>query len=87
MKANMFPRPEITEALNGFVLVDLYTDGTDAVSEANGKLQETKLASVSLPYYAILDADQNVLARFEGLTRDPKEFLGFLKSPSRGGGT
>ena len=30
MKANMFPRPEITGLLKNFVLVDLYTDGTDA---------------------------------------------------------
>ena len=30
MKANMFPRPEITGLLKDFVLVDLYTDGTDA---------------------------------------------------------
>ncbi|MGH9658823.1 MAG: cytochrome c biogenesis protein CcdA, partial [Bryobacteraceae bacterium] len=33
MKANMFPRAEIREALNGFVLVELYTDGADGSSE------------------------------------------------------
>ena len=27
MKANMFPRPEIATATEGFVLVELYTDG------------------------------------------------------------
>ncbi len=29
MEANMFPRPEIASALKEFVLVNLYTDGTD----------------------------------------------------------
>jgi thiol:disulfide interchange protein DsbD len=80
MKANMFPRPEIAEALKKFVLVDLYTDGTDATSEANAKLQETKFASAAIPYYAILDAGENVVAQFDGLTRDPAEFLRFLRS-------
>ncbi len=83
MKANMFPRPEIAAALAGFVLVELYTDGTDAASEENQRLQETKFASVAIPYYAILDGDANVIAKFEGLTRDTKEFLAFLKTPTR----
>ena len=30
MKANMFTRPEIAAAMKNFVLVELYTDGTDA---------------------------------------------------------
>ena len=42
MKANMFTRPEIAAALQNFVLVELYTDGTDAVSEANQKLELSK---------------------------------------------
>ena len=40
MKANMFTRPEIADAMNNFVLVELYTDGTDAASEANQKLKK-----------------------------------------------
>ena len=80
MKSNMFPRTEIAEALGSFVLLELYTDGTDAASEANQQLQTRKFASVAIPYYAILDADENIIARFEGLTRDAKEFLAFLKT-------
>ncbi len=80
MKANMFPRPEIREALSKFVLVELYTDGTDAASEANQKLQETKFQTVAIPYYAILDADEKVVASYPGLTKDPKEYLAFLNA-------
>ena len=37
MKANMFTRPEMAEAMSQFVLVELYTDGTDAASDTNQK--------------------------------------------------
>jgi thiol:disulfide interchange protein len=79
MKANMFPRPEIAAAANQLVLVELYTDGTDAVSEANQKLQDEKFSTVAIPYYAIMDPDGNVVATFDkGMTKDTKEFLTFL---------
>ncbi|HTR34581.1 MAG TPA: cytochrome c biogenesis protein CcdA [Bryobacteraceae bacterium] len=80
MKANMFPRPEISGLLKDFVLVDLYTDGTDAVSEQNQQLEESKFATVAIPYYAILDPDEHVIATFPGLTRNVAEFSGFLKT-------
>lgn len=78
MKANMFTRPEIAAAMQNFVLVDLYGDGTDAASEENQKLELAKFGTVAEPYYAILDPDQNVVATFPGLTRDGAEFLAFL---------
>ena len=43
MKANMFPRPEIAPLMKDFVLVDLYADGTDTVSEENAKMEEERL--------------------------------------------
>jgi hypothetical protein len=90
MKANMFTRPEIQSALQDFVVVDLYTDGTDAESEKNQKLEDQKFSTVSIPFYAILDADQNTIATFPQLTRNPQEFLSFLKTraagPARVGG-
>ena len=82
MKANMFPRPEIAAQLKDFVLVDLYTDGTDAVSEQNQQLEEKRFGTVAIPYYAILDPDEKVIASFPGLTRDTQEFAKFLKSGS-----
>jgi thiol:disulfide interchange protein DsbD len=80
MKANMFPRPEIASALKGFVLLELYTDGTDGVSEENQKLQESRFQTVAIPYYVILDGDEKVVAAFPGLTKNPQEFLAFLKT-------
>lgn len=80
MKANMFARPEIAAALKDMVLVDLFTDGTDKASEENQKLEDRKFETVAIPYYAILDADEKVVATFPGLTKKPQEFLAFLKS-------
>ena len=78
MKANMFPLPEIAAALSKYVLVELYTDGTDAASEQNQKLQESRFATVAIPYYVILDAEEKTVRSFPGLTKDPQEFLRFL---------
>jgi thiol:disulfide interchange protein DsbD len=80
MKANMFPRPEIRDALGRFVLLELYTDGTDAASERNQRYQEDKFQTVAIPHYAILDPDEKVIASFPGLTKDPAEYLAFLNS-------
>jgi thiol:disulfide interchange protein len=83
MKANMFTRPEIAAAMKNFVLVELYTDGTDADSEANQKLQLSKFNTVAIPFYAIIDPDEKVVATFPGLTKDSAEYLAFLqKSPA-----
>jgi thiol:disulfide interchange protein DsbD len=80
MKANMFTRPEIAQAMKDFVLVELYTDGTDAVSEENQKLQESKFSTAAIPYYAIFDTEGKVVATFAGLTRKAPDYLAFLRS-------
>ena len=80
MKANMFPRPEIVEAMGGLVAVELYTDGTDEASEANQKRQETEFQTVAIPFYAVLDAEGKTLATFAGLTKDAGQFAAFLKT-------
>jgi len=80
MKTNMFPRPPIAAALRGFVLVELYTDGTDEASRGNQQLQESKFATVAIPHYVIIDSGRNVIASFVGLTRNTEEFLAFLKA-------
>jgi thiol:disulfide interchange protein len=79
MKANMFPRPEISAALKDLVLVELYTDGTDAASVENQKIEDTKFATVAIPLYALIDADEKVVGSYDHRATDPAEFLGFLK--------
>jgi len=81
MKANMFTRPEIAALAKNFIAVELYTDGNYPVSEENQKIQESKFKTVAIPFYAILDPDEHVIAT-SSFTRDPKEFLAFLSSKS-----
>ncbi|MGO9894165.1 MAG: cytochrome c biogenesis protein CcdA [Bryobacteraceae bacterium] len=79
MRANMLSRPEVEAALGNFVLVELYTDRSDAVSERNEKLLEDKFRTAAEPFYAILDANERPIATFDRLTRDPAEYLAFLR--------
>jgi thiol:disulfide interchange protein DsbD len=81
MRANMFTRPEIAAALQDFVLVELYTDGTDQASQANQNLELSKFHTVAIPFYAILDADEKAIATFAGSTTDAREYLDFLQGP------
>jgi len=83
MKANMFTRPEIAGALKSFVLVDLYTDGTDDASAQNQQMEESKFKTIAIPFYAILDADGNAIATYPGATRDAAAYLAFLQTGGR----
>src|SRR5438128_5134974 len=86
MGANMLSRTEIASVLKDFVLVELYTDGTDPASEANQKLQLEKFQTIAEPFYAILDANQKSIATFQGQTSDVAEYLAFLKKGAGGQG-
>ena len=78
MKTNLFTRPEIAAKMKDFVLVDLYTDGTDASSEKNQEMESFRYDTVAIPFYAIVDADDKTISTFAGLTRDPAEWQNFL---------
>ena len=78
MKANMFTKPEIAGVLEGLVLLELYTDGVDDASLANQKLQLDRFGTVAIPYYAIVNPDETIVAEFPGRTRDVEEFRRFL---------
>jgi thiol-disulfide isomerase/thioredoxin len=80
MRGNILNRPEIVAELKNFVLLELYTDGIDAASDANSKMQQDKYGTVSLPFYVIIDPDEKLLAKYEGLTHDAAAYLAFLKS-------
>jgi hypothetical protein len=61
------------------VLVELYTDGGNRVSEENAALEDSKFQTAAQPFYALMDGDANVVATFPGSTRDAADFLAFLK--------
>lgn len=79
MEANVFPKTEVDEQLNRFVLVKLFTDGIGAEYENQQRYQEETFKTVALPFYAVIEPDGKIIATFPGLTRDVREFAEFLK--------
>lgn len=79
MEANMFTLPEVRVEMEKFVLVSLYTDGNGEVYERQQQFQQDTFQTVALPFYAVFDADGKPIATFPGLTRDPVEFVDFLR--------
>ena len=84
MEANIFNRPDVGAQLGQFVLARLYTDGEGEIYERQQAFQEKNFGTVALPLYAIVDADGKVRSTFTGLTRDPAEFIAFLRRGSVG---
>ncbi len=79
MEANMFPNKAVRDELEKFVRVKLFTDGEGEPYEGFQRMQESRFGTVALPLYAIVTPDDEIVARFEGLTRNEAEFVAFLK--------
>ncbi|NOY05939.1 MAG: cytochrome C biogenesis protein [Chlorobi bacterium] len=79
MEANLFTRDDVKELFSRYVLVRLYTDGQGEEYEENRRFQEDRFGTVALPLYVIIDEKGSEIARFPGMTRDPGEFVRFLR--------
>lgn len=80
MEKNIFPRPDVVRQLKNYVLVELYTDRQNAEDTKNGLLQQQLTGSVTLPAYVAVSPEGKVKQIFPGSTREPKDFVGFLKA-------
>ncbi len=78
MEANMFPRKDVSRELGKFVRVRLYTDGQGELFDRQQRMEEARLGTVALPYYAIVDTLGAVTAQFRGMTRNSRDFVEFL---------
>lgn len=78
MEKTMFTRPDVQALFNDMILVRLWTDFGDN-KEYNQDLQQRLVGSVALPFYAVVDAEEQVHASFGGLERDPEVFKRFLR--------
>jgi thiol:disulfide interchange protein len=78
MEQNMFTLDPVRNKLSSYHLVRLYTDGEGEEFDKNMEYQEQKFGSIALPYYALIDKDENILGSFMGMTREKEEFLDFL---------
>lgn len=80
MEQNMFPRPEVRKELGGMEIVELYTDGKEAVHKENQKLQQKLTGSVTLPVYVVMKPNGEVVSQFPGSTDNAAEFVEFLQN-------
>jgi thiol:disulfide interchange protein DsbD len=79
MEANVFTLPEVHQLFSNFILVRLYTDGNLPEHEDNRRLEEERFNTIALPFYALISPEDETIATFPGLTRNPSEFIAFLE--------
>ena len=80
MESNIFSRRDVGAEMSRFVLARLYTDGEGKIYEDQQAFQEKQFGTVALPLYAIVRADGTPLITKSGVTRDPREFIAFLRA-------
>jgi thiol:disulfide interchange protein DsbD len=78
MEKNMFPRADVSGALQNFVTVELFTDRQNESDRKNQALQLKLSGTVALPVYVIVSPEGEVLRKFESSTRSSEEFMAFL---------
>jgi thiol:disulfide interchange protein DsbD len=80
MEANMFPRDDVSRELSRYVRVRLYTDGKGEMYTRYQEMEKDLFDTVALPYYAAMEPDGTPKVGFGGLTRDPEQFIRFLRA-------
>lgn len=83
MEANMFPRPDVARELARYVRVRLYTDGRGDLYRGFQAMEQEMFGTVALPYYAVMTAAGEPIIGFGGLTRDPAQYIAFLRKGQR----
>jgi len=79
MESNIFPLPEVQNLFRKFIPVRLYTDGSLPEHHENRRLEEERFQTIAVPFYALISENDETIATFPGLTRDPAEFIAFLE--------
>jgi thiol:disulfide interchange protein DsbD len=80
MEANMFPKPEVALEMSRYVRVRLYTDGKGAMYQRFQEMEKQLFGTVALPYYAAMTPEGVPKVGFGGLTRDPNQYIRFLRA-------
>ena len=73
------PIPVMRE-LARYKRVRLYTDRPGEPYRGYQTMQERLFQTVALPLYAVMTPDGQPVVYFSGLTRDPAEFISFLRA-------
>jgi len=79
----MFPKPEVARELSRYVRVELYTDRPGEPYQGFQNMERDLFGTVALPYYAVFTPEGEPVVAFGGLTRDPNQYINFLKTGLR----
>lgn len=80
MERTIFPKKEVSDLMNRYVLVRLYTDGRDEVNKKNRQMQIDRFNTIELPFYVLMTPDEKAVASTGMQARfTPEQFTGFLR--------
>ena len=79
MEVNVFVDKKVESLFNKFVLLKLYTDGGPRHKEYR-QMEIDRYGTSALPFYVVIDKNENELARFHGMDPDVDKFIRFLES-------
>ena len=79
MEINVFEDPEVKKLFERFVLVKLYTDGREKKHKEYQQMEIDRFGTAALPFYVVLNANDEFISSFPGYTTNIEEFKSFLK--------
>ena len=78
MEVNVFVDQEVEKLFENFVLVKLYTDAGPNHKEYR-QMEIDRYNTSALPFYVVLDTNENEIKRFHGMDPDISKFIKFLE--------
>ena len=83
MEINIFEQKEVVELFDKFILVKLYTDGREEKHKRYRELEINRFKTSALPYYVVLNQNDEEILTFPGYNTDVELFKNFLKKSIR----
>ena len=78
MEVNVFVDEEVEKLFENFVLIKLYTDAGPNHKEYR-QMEIDRYNTSALPFYVVLDTNENEIKRFHGMDPDISKFIKFLE--------
>ena len=78
LQGNIFEEDEVKEVFENFVLVKLYTDGREEKHKRYRELEINRFKTSALPYYVVLNQNDEEISKFPGYNTDVELFKKFL---------
>jgi len=79
MEINIFEEKEVIKLFDEFILVKLYTDGREEKHKRYRDLEINRFKTAALPYYVVLNSDDEEISTFPGYNTNVELFRKFLE--------